>query len=150
MKIIYLKGGGQKSTHNYSETCTDISLLSRFVLHVHTAFGDYLSPLTATPDGTSRQVPSFLYLKQQNLLTALDSLRLTPEADVKFSTRHAVDVLEPSVELREKLRQLEHFKMNLIETATAVLKEASSKPKRVIGDITGEASDLPTAKRQAR
>ncbi|PSR75673.1 hypothetical protein PHLCEN_2v8964 [Hermanssonia centrifuga] len=64
--------------------------------------------------------------------------------------RHAVDILEPSVELREKLRQLEHFKMNLIETATAVLKEASSKPKRATGDITGEASDLPTAKRQAR
>ncbi len=147
VQILYVKGGAQKVTHNYAESCPDINSLSRFVLLTYMPFGDFLSPLTVTLEGTSKPTTSYLYLNAEHLVTCLDALCPSPAAERKLLLRHGVWALEPSSMLRDRLRQVENIKGPLIEAATAILKESRSKKKRGVDD----SIELePTAKRQRR
>jgi hypothetical protein len=64
--IIYLKGGGEKVTRNFEDTCSSLAKLSRFVVLAYEPF-DGASPLTASlPDGN--RTVMHLYFEPKHLL----------------------------------------------------------------------------------
>ncbi|KAI1785182.1 hypothetical protein LXA43DRAFT_152132 [Ganoderma leucocontextum] len=139
--VIYLKGGGQRATHNQSATCTDISKLSRLVVLKYTSMGDscWLSPLTASV--TSNPTPSvctYLYAHQPDVVTSLDALCLaTRVIKSEAPLQPGLQMLEVIPQLMQNVKTLEDKATEVIKTAEYLVKEARKRNKRK-GDDRGD------------
>jgi hypothetical protein len=77
VRCIYLRGGGDKISHNWSETCDNINKLSRLVVQTYEPVAGSNTlwwPLTACIQHASgrHEAPTYLYLHAESLLCSLD------------------------------------------------------------------------------
>ena len=142
VKLVYVKGGGQKPTHNYMTSCNNINDLSRFVVQVYEHYGPLLTPLICKPANFFRDAPSFLHLHAEHLITSLDTICPSPvQPGLKLT--HNLQMLQPNNQLIEQLNRIIPFKAQMVKNVNALLKEAGSRKKRAIGEDDGpEDEDL--------
>ena len=128
---LYVKGGGQRPTHNYAETCTDIATLSRFVILAYTKMGEnLLSPLTVSmTGGPSPDSPSYLFLRPENLLTSLDALCPSPVQN-RMLVQPGLFILTVSTALAERYCYLERRSETFLVAMEKLSKEVRRRNKR--------------------
>ncbi|KAH9943952.1 hypothetical protein B0H21DRAFT_469767 [Amylocystis lapponica] len=143
VKILYVKGGGKRPTHNYTASCPDVSKISRIVVLQYSTYGDaLLSPLSG-----ARQQPTYLFLHQEHLITSLDAL--CPNAtDVSFTFPHqpALSMLTVNQTMWDTMRRLDTMKGALLGAVDSLLKEAAARRKRTAQDGDGDEV-MPDGKR---
>lgn len=138
--VLYLKGGGARPTHNYSEACEDVGKLSRMVVLIYSILGDtILSPLTVSMSGGSPDSPAFLYLHQENLLTSLDAHCAKP-VENRISLQPGLSMLTVNSRLVDIFRQLERHSAKLCAAVDALFKEGRRRKKH----MGAEAEEGPT------
>ena len=131
MKIIYEKGGGKRPAHNYVQSCSDISKLSRLVILQYIIYADgLLSPLP------SQQGPVYLFLHQEHLITSLDALCGTGVGgpNFKFPLQPALEMLTPNAQLLDMMNKLNSVSISVLNAVETLVKEAASRNKRSTAD----------------
>ncbi len=142
--VLYVKGGGQRPTHNYAENCTDIAALSRLLVLIYTKMGDnLLSPLTVSMSGgPSPDSPSFLFLRPENLLTSLDSMLSRSPIQDRILVQPGLFILTVSLELAERYAYLEQRSSELLKAMEVLTTEVKKRKKQDGGeDIEEQAPD---------
>src|ERR1700685_1699918 len=140
VKLIYIKGGGQKPTHNYVMSCNNINDLSRFVVQIYQRYGPLLAPLICKPANFFREAPSFLHLHAERLITSLDTICPSP-VQLGPNLAHNLRMLHPSERLIEQLDRIAPFEAQMVKVVNALVKEAGSRKKRNIGEAEDVEQD---------
>ncbi|KAM5544042.1 hypothetical protein V8D89_002228, partial [Ganoderma adspersum] len=155
VSLIYLKGGGQRASHNQSASCTDVNKLSRLIVLKYVPIGDscWMSPLTASAtDNPTPSCPSFLYLCQPDLVTSLDSFCPASRAiESEQPLQPGLQMLTVNASLLDYYRQLEAHGINILRTVEALWKETRRRTKRGEPDGDGvEDTELDEGDKRAR
>lgn len=139
--VLYVKGGGKRPTHDYTDECFDIGHLSRVVVLVHAPMPgvNWLSPVTTKLDGTiSGSV--FLLLHSEQVIVSLDPTCPTTvvrEIPVQYNQK----ILEVLPGFIECYTLLQRAQQEIISTAEAVMKAVRSRRKRPRPDDIDERMD---------
>ncbi|KAH9900738.1 hypothetical protein C8Q73DRAFT_675529 [Cubamyces lactineus] len=148
VSVIYVKGGGQRPTHNYSDSCEDISKLSRLVVLTYTTWGDtVLSPLTVSaPRGTTPDTATYLYLHPENLVASLDVPCPKP-VESSIDLEPGLSMHTVNRKLIAAFRELEVHAPAICRTVDKLFKEMRKRRKRadedadeVDGLVNGESA----------
>lgn len=131
--ILYARGGGKRPTHNFQEECVAISRLSRFVVLVYIDIGggEILSPFTVA----ATEGPTFLFLRQEQLVASLDSL--CPNPIVERFMANAVNKLGMERAKEQFVKTIQDLKAlgeRLTGPAAKLLKESRKRSKPSEGD----------------
>ncbi len=141
--MIYVKGGGQRPTHNYSPECADVSKLSRLVVLMYTDMGmgdmSILTPLTVSlGNGDTADSPTYLFLRQEELVTSLDALCPNPIENT-MPIRPGLSMLTVSSKLTDPFFNLQGNAAAIAKAVETLIKD--SRKRRKPGedpDVEGE------------
>ncbi|KAG5636706.1 hypothetical protein H0H81_007102 [Sphagnurus paluster] len=148
VQILYLKGRGKKPSHNYAESCNEISSLSRLVVQLYQQFGeDLLSPLILKPSNSFRQAPSFPFLHSESLITCLD-VHCPQPVELSVKIEHNLQMLKQSEPLKRIWAKVLPFHAEIIQEATAIIKAAGARPKRTKPDDSRLDEEEPVSKKK--
>ena len=138
---LNIKVGGQKLT----QLCDKLQQYQRsvvLVLQVYDHYGPLLTPLICKPANFFYDVPSFLHLHMEHLITLLDTICPSP-VQLGPKLMHNLQMLQPSDQLIEQLNCITPFEPQMVKIVNALLKEAGSCKKQATGEDDGpEDEDL--------
>lgn len=146
MKVIYTKGGGQKPTHNYAPSCSNLNALSRFVVQIYVRYAEMLSPLILRPQGHFRDSPSFLHLHPEHLITSLDTFCPNPVSP-GLELAHNMHMLVPDNKLLFELDRIAPYEKPIVVAVNALLKAAASRNKRPVDEVDDADTDKRLSKK---
>lgn len=121
VEVVYVKGGGEKPTHTYSENRFDVAQLSRFAIRLHTAMAEgrpgWLSPVMKLDDGRILE-STFLFLRSKHLVVLLDGCITGPGVLKRLiQMRHNQWILEGSPALLRSWHSLQRIHNEIIKVA---------------------------------
>ncbi|KAI0359463.1 hypothetical protein OH77DRAFT_1419960 [Trametes cingulata] len=144
VRVLYVKGGGLRPTHNYADSCEEIGKLSRLVVLVYAVLGDtVLSPLSASPSGSpAPDSATFLYLHQESLVTSLDAYCPNPVQST-IPLQPGLSMLTVSNKLTTAFQQLETHIGTIRTAVDGLLAQARKRNKRAgeAGESAAGATD---------
>lgn len=151
VRVLYVKGGGARPTHNHAETCDDVAKLSRLVVLIYSVLADtLLSPLTVSvPVGSAPDSPTFLYLHQENLVTSLDA-HCPRAVESKIKLHPGLFMLTVNSKLVDMFRQLESHSKAICDAADGLSKEMRKRKKDETLKEKGAGSERGTSAAKRR
>jgi hypothetical protein len=146
VRLIYVKGGGERATHNWVTSCESLDSLSRLIVRTYSDLGLYWSPVNASLVETGRAAPMYLYLDADYVLVSLDS----------FCTQPPSSMIVPSINLTptqhlvqppEALRLVSLRDVQRSQTVARVVEAIARTPRHLRGTDPGQQLSKSSKKR---
>jgi hypothetical protein len=145
---MYVKGGGERATHNWATSCESLDSLSRLIVQTYSDLGLYWSPMNASLVETGRAAPTYLYLDADYVLVSLDSFCTRPPSSMivpSITLTPTQHLLQPPEALRLVAASLREVQRS--QPVARVVEAIARTPRHLRGTEPGQQPSKSSKKR---